>query len=111
MLMKMSQYKSVTVFTVSICLASILLAILVAYACDLAALAKARDEAYEAYKDAEEALAAHRAKNPAHIIAGSFIGGTSNAVYQGSMWVLTGASMSVAPIAASAASGAVAVGC
>ena len=42
MLMKMSQYKSVTVFTVSIFLANILIAILAALACDLAALEKAR---------------------------------------------------------------------
>lgn len=53
--MKMSQYKSV-MFTVSICLSSILLAILVAYACDLAELEKAKGEAARAYHDAQQAL-------------------------------------------------------
>ena len=42
MLMKMSQYKSGTTFIVSIFIANILLAILAALACDLAALEKAR---------------------------------------------------------------------
>ena len=51
MLMKMSQYKSV-MFTVSICIGSILLAILVAYACDLDALREARDKAARDYHDA-----------------------------------------------------------
>ena len=53
MLMKMSQYKSV-MFTVSICLSSILLAILVAYACD--SLKEAMDDAARAYHDAQQAL-------------------------------------------------------
>ena len=42
MLMKMSQYKSGTTFTLAIFLANILIAILAALACDLAALEKAR---------------------------------------------------------------------
>ena len=53
MLMKKSQYKSV-MFTISICLSSILLAILVAYACD--SLREARDDAARAYHDAQQAL-------------------------------------------------------
>ena len=58
MLMKMSQYKSV-MFTVSICIGSILLAILVAYACD--SLKEARDKASEEYRDAQQALSDHEA--------------------------------------------------
>ena len=53
MLMKMSKNKSV-MFTVSICLGSILLAIFVAYACD--SLKEAMDKAGENYRNALEAL-------------------------------------------------------
>ncbi|RKU16535.1 hypothetical protein C6503_12165 [Candidatus Poribacteria bacterium] len=64
MLMKMSQYKSGTVFTIAICLSSILLAILVAYACDLDALKKSMDDAYSAYNAAESDLATLRTMEP-----------------------------------------------
>ena len=64
MLMKISEYKSGTVFTVAICLSSILLAILVAYACDLDELASARDEAWANYKAADRTVELHRGREP-----------------------------------------------
>ena len=69
MLMKKSQYKSV-MFTLSICLSSILLAILVAYACNLAELEEAKNEAYTAYQNAEQSFSGHNAMKPAIVTAG-----------------------------------------
>lgn len=74
MLMKMSEYKSGIVFTVAICLASILLAILVAYACNLGELKTAMDHAKEAYDAAESNLAAHRKLEPVSVVAGVVTG-------------------------------------
>ena len=76
MLMKMSQYKSGTTFILSIFLANILLALLVAIACDLDALAKAKDEAYSAYHNAEQALSSHNTLKPAIVTAGA-VGSTT----------------------------------
>ena len=73
MLMKKSQYKSV-MFTVSICIGSILLAILVAYACNLSELEKAKNEAYTAYQNAEQSLSSHRENMPG-IVGSTALGG------------------------------------
>jgi hypothetical protein len=78
MLMKMSQYKSV-MFTVSICIGSILLAILVAYACDLDALREARDKAARDYHDARQALIEHESEWLGALLWGGGIGGGSAA--------------------------------
>ena len=76
MLMKMFRYKSV-MSTVSIGLGCILLAILVAYACDLDALRKANDKAATAYRDAQQARLDHEAAFMDYLLwYGGIAGGT-----------------------------------
>ena len=98
-LMKMSQYKSGTVFTVAICLASLLLGILIAYACDLAALKAARDRAAEDYHDAQQALIDHEAKQPGYLIASAVIGSGAGAAGSGVTAMLGGAAFSPPAVA------------
>ena len=109
MLMKMSEYKSGTVFTVAICLSSILLAILVAYACD--DLLEARDAAAEDYHDAQQALIDHESLQPATILLSVPIGGGAGALSSGITAGVNGATLSAAVSAGSKAvpGGAVAV--
>lgn len=92
MLMKKSQYKSV-MFTVSICLASILLAILVAYACDLSALADARNRAYDAYKRAEDTVKTHKNREPYAVVIGTVATTTGVVVRNGVAYLATGAAL------------------
>lgn len=80
MLMKISQYKSV-MFTVSICLGGILLAILVAYACNLAELEEKRDEAGKAFREAKQALKDHDDKIARYLIGVPTVTGTTATVY------------------------------
>ena len=69
MLMKMSQYKSVTTFIVSIFIANILLALLVAMACD--ELKDARDDAFKAYIAADERVTLQWRRKPDYVIIGT----------------------------------------
>lgn len=103
MLMKMSQYKSMTVFTVAICLTSILLGILIAYACDLAALKEARDRAAEDYHDAQQALIDHESLQPLTILLSVPIGSGATGLSSGITAGMNGATLSAAVSAGSKA--------
>lgn len=76
--MKMSEYKSVTVFTVAICLSSILFAIRVAYACD--SLRAARDDAARAYHEAQQELIDYESTMYTDMLVDAVVGGTTAGV-------------------------------
>lgn len=91
MLTKMYQYKSGTVFTVAICLASILFAILVAYACDLGELERARDEAWDDYQAAEKTVETHMGRKPWYVVIGTVAATPGAVVRAGYVYAKTGA--------------------
>ena len=78
MLMKMSKYKSVTTFIVSIFIANILLALLVAYACD--DLKEARNKARDAYHNAQEALSDYESTMLGDLVVDVLLGGAVGGV-------------------------------
>lgn len=108
MLMKMSEYKSGTVFTVAICLSSILLAILVAYACNLDELEKAMNDAYSAYNAAESNLAAHQKLEPVSVAAG-IVTGAPVAVFTTAQAAASAGALTAGSVAWGAGAGAVVI--